>query len=128
MEFDLANAKKVDNYEADATGATALWPDTTHYKATCPAGKRWVLIGGVVKRDVSSTLDMYVRSSATEALLQLDIQTAATGYSAYPNYLRSDAKTLIVLDPGDYVEALFGTAQGAGAIASCQVLEFELGA
>lgn len=125
---DLIYAEKINHFEADATGATALWPDTTHYRAECPASKRWFLIGGICKRDAAQTATVTIRDSSDNMILYLEFQGAATATFVYPSRSAGSlnwtiAHTGIVIDAGEYIEILFGGAQGAGAYASCIVLE-----
>ena len=123
-------AEKVNNYEIDATGATALWPDTTHYHAECPAGKRWFLIGGNVKRNVSSTV-LVEGFDRNDKVIYIFCQHAAgTTRVAFP----SRAITAVdgqfgqypIFDEGEYLQVLFGTAQDAGSDGSCVVLEIDV--
>lgn len=124
----LQYAKKVDNYEKDATGATALWPADTTYVATCPTGKRWFLIGGVIKPDVNATAMTIVFNSSDEPLYQVGYQAASTNQQALLkqtadyNHANSHGHPLI-MDAGDYLKVTFGAAQTANAYCSCVVLE-----
>lgn len=125
----LENARLVSNYDIDATGA-GLWTDTTHYRATVPAGKRWYLMGGVISRAVSSTAYVYVYNAAAQLVMCLLASAAATTTNGYPqNYGDVSVQAAhypIPLDAGWYVEAVFGTAQNASSYASCVVLEVSL--
>lgn len=123
----LTIARKVDNWEEDATGATALWPTDKLYKAEVPAGKRWFFFGGIVNRDVPSTVTAYIRDSANENIRILDDFSSASGMSSYPSNSEGGINPqmcgFIIMDPGDYVALVFGTSQTAAAYASAQVLE-----
>ena len=119
----LTVAKKVNNYKADAT-AGGLWTSTTEYKATCPAGKRWFLLGGIVYRDVSHTLTAIVRDAADKSLYYLSLKTAATGYTGFPDVANNISN--YVIEAGEYVQLFFGGAQSTGAAASCVVLEIDI--
>lgn len=119
----LTVAKKLNNYAIDATTPTVFWPDTTHYIAEVPAGKRWILIGGVIYRDNSSALDVYLRDASDKLIGHLASYSAATGHAAYPEAANIGNPWLIVLDEGEYVQGLLGTAQGTGAYGTCIVLE-----
>lgn len=124
---DLTRARKLDNYEKDATGATAKWPDTTHFIATVPAGKRWFLFGGNANRAVSSTMNSYVKDPSDNTILTLSYHGASTGSTPFP--IATYAGTHIFpwpMDVGDYVELLFGTAQNANSYASVHVLEIDI--
>ena len=120
----LTVARKINNYDIDAT-AGGLWTDTTHYKVTCPVGKRWFLIGGVVVRAVSATLEGYVKDSSDKIIGYLISETAAATSNMYPEYA-FQVGNYIVLDVGEYVELVFGVAQNASSYASCMVLEVDV--
>lgn len=124
-------ARKVNNYEKDATGSTAHWPDTTHYRATCPTGKRWFLLGGIVKPDVNADVTIQIKNSSDEALHQLHYQAASTNTQAYPKQTADYNHQVpqpagFVLDEGDYVEITFGAIQSTNAYASCPALEVDV--
>lgn len=119
----FAIAKKIDNYEKDATGATALWPSTTVYKAEVPANKRWFLIGGAFNRDVSSTASFYLKDSVDQVIGFFNTYSAGTGWHRFPLYNGVLFPHGCIGDAGDYFTIEFGTAQGASAEASCMVLE-----
>ena len=125
----LTVAKKVNNYDVDAT-AGGLWTSTTTYQATCPAGKRWFLIGGVVSNSASGTTLAQVHDAADAVIHQLAVIAASTGVKPYPNQNSSadhmQIPTPIVMDAGEYVLVTCGVAQGAGAFASCVVLEVDV--
>ena len=111
-----------DNYEADATGATAHWPDTTHYKATVPAGKRWIFIEGVVKPDANATITGHILNDDDEVIAFLCSIGATTALQLYPT---SGLKNWIPMKAGDYVQLTFGAAQGANAYASAIIVELD---
>lgn len=119
-------AKKIDNYEIDpVAGLKVLWTSTIAFKATVPAGKRWIFLGGIVDRNVSSTLTGHIRSKADKYLRTLIEETAATGEKFYPEYVYG-WPTPIIMDAGDYIHLHFGTAQDAGSWATAQVLELNV--
>lgn len=120
----LHYAEKVDNYEVDATSGI-LWVSTTNFRVTCPASKRWFLIGGVIKRTVSATVIGYVRDSSDNILHKLCDEAAATATTNFPDkdYVTGQG---FVLDAGDDVSLTFGVAQNASAYASCVVLEVDI--
>lgn len=118
-------ARRVNNYELDATGATALWPDTTHYKAEVPAGKRWFLLGGIFYRNAAVTATTYVRDSSDNIIGQLGYEGAGATRGSYPEEAQAKG-TGWVLDPGEYVDITFSGALDATAYASCCVLEIDI--
>lgn len=115
--------KLVTNYEIDpVTGLKVLWLSTTSYRAVVPTGKRWVLLGGMINRAVSSTYSIHIYDDTPLITARLDNQGAATGITAFPSstYQTGEAYKL---DPGWYIDIAFGTAQDAGSYATCLVLE-----
>lgn len=122
----LVAGKKVNNYEADATGGT-LWVDTTHFKCVVPLGRRWFVLGGIINRSDSGTAITRYYDAADKVLYQADFLNAATGVSAWPNTVAStgvgNVAPWFILDEGEYVETLYGAAQGATAYQSCVVIE-----
>ena len=126
----LTVAKKIDNYAADATGG-GLWTSTTTYEVTVPAGKRWFLLGGVIKPDTSATTSTTAYNAADEPLYKIGYQAAGTNLQAMLkqtadyNHANPHGHPL-VLDAGDYVDVEFGAAQGASAYCSCVVLEVDV--
>lgn len=127
---DLINvARKVDNYEIYSASGT-LWTDTTHFIATVPAGKRWHFMGGAFNRAVSSTCIVTLRNSSDDLLQFFGELSAATGIANYPSMLSSQlvpqVGRFVVMDEGDYIQLLFGTAQDTSSYASCQVLEVDI--
>lgn len=121
----LTIARKVDNYEIYTGVADVYWVDTTHYRATCPTGKRWFLLGGAYSRDNSATGTVYIYNADDKLIAQIGYEGAATGRAAYPEYAQAKA-TAWVFDVGDYLEILFGAAQSTAAFASCVVLEVDM--
>ena len=120
----LIYGEKINNYEADATGSTTLWPTDKLYQVTTPTGKRRFLLGGTINRDVSSTLNIYIKNASAEVIAKLATYTAGTGITHFPDYDSGPIiGSLIIIDAGEYVAAVFGTSQGATAHASCQVIE-----
>lgn len=123
----LTLARKVSVYLEDATTA---FDSTTAHAITCPAGKRWFLIGGITGRDVSSTLDITVKNVSNAILMWLEDSAAGTGASSYPSIVAANKhmihNRLIILDVGEYVAWAFGTAQGASAYLSYNYLEVDL--
>ncbi|GAJ08745.1 unnamed protein product [marine sediment metagenome] len=121
----LTHAKKINNREIYTASGT-LWIDTTHYKAVVPALKRWFFTGGTVQRDVSSTATVYIKDAADAIIFYADYQAAATTIYQYPDPTVMKAPLPRILDPGEYVEIFFGTAQSTAAYATCVVLEVDI--
>lgn len=121
----LPFARKLNNYEADATSGT-LWVSTTQFKVVCPTGKRWYLLYGVFNRTVNASVVMYIRDISNQVIGWLGALTAATGVAGYPYYTGSLSNPLRVIDAGEYVSLEFGAAQDANAYASCVVLEVDV--
>lgn len=122
----LTVARKLDNYQLDATSG-GLWDSTTNFIVTVPAKKRWFLFGGNVSRGVSSTMYAYVKDSDDNIILMLAYHAAAAAAAAYP--LAANTGNVVFpypMDPGDYVNLLFGVAQNASSYASCVVLEVDV--
>ena len=121
---DLAIAKKVNNYAIDATGG-GLFTDTTHYRITCPAGKRWFVLSGSVKADVSATVQVHIFDSSDNIIDRLLYESASTTHFVFPEseFFTGNAK---IIDAGEYLEILFGAIQGVGAFASCTILEIDI--
>lgn len=116
-------ARKVNNFAVDAT-AGGLWISNTQYKAVVPASKRWFLIGGTLNRSASTTAVYSVYDSGDHLIYNLGSDTAAVGSTAYP---RNDGwQGVVIMDPGEYVKITCGGTQGAGAYASCVVLEVDM--
>lgn len=122
----LHYAKLVDNYEIYTGVADIYWESTQSFKAIVPAAKRWFVIGGVVKRDNSSTLDVSAYNAANKMIAKLDYQSAAASTTGYPNYTKMFMGQYLVLDAGMYVRMIFGTAQSTAAEANVLVLEVDV--
>lgn len=120
----LTVTKKVNNYALDATGG-GLWISTTEFRVTCPADKRWFLVGGVVKRNVSSTLIGYIRDVSDNLLFKLCDESAAASTTSFPE-ADYQIGTMPIMDAGEDLTLIFGTAQDAGSRASCVVLEIDV--
>ena len=110
----------IDNYEADATGATALWPATTTYVMTVPAGYTYLMWGGYLDGDAAETIVVTIHNVGDDQILGplLSEANATVGYS-YPDPALYTSQMPIPLKAGDYVLLTFGGAQGAAAFASC---------
>ena len=120
----LTIARKVNNWEEDpVTGVKELWESTQSFKAVVPAGVRWFVLGGVVKRNVSSTVSISGYDSAGKIIFFFDTQSAAASTTGWPTPAKFPAGIIAIMDPGEWVRMIFGTAQDAGSNASCVVLE-----
>lgn len=118
----LTLAKKDNNYVATAA---AFSDSTTLHKATVPAGKRWFLIAGYVKRDAAATLIITLRDSAGANIGKILDEAAGTTGVAYPE-ADFQVGTAYILDEAEWIQFDFGVAQGAGAYLSCMVLEVDI--
>lgn len=121
----LTIARKVNNRIVDATdnaATNAKWDSTTGQKYVVPTGKRWRLLSSQVQLDVSATLAIYHRDSSDNIIALLANYTAGTGVKPYPTAPSYTAEP-VILDAGEYVDIDMNNAQGAGASASCVVLE-----
>lgn len=122
--YDLTRARKLNNYVLDATGG-GLFTSTTRYRVTVPPGKRWILLGGIINRDNSSTLSIYLYDVDDNIIGRLLQEAAGTGIDSFPEEEWSIG-TSWVLDPGEYIESIYGTAQGVAAYHTCVVLEVSI--
>lgn len=122
----LTLAKKINNYEIDPiTGVQVLWIDSTHFTGTVPLNKRWFVLGGVVNRNVSSTVIVALRDSSNATICHLLDEGAAMGLKTFPEADKQIGRDWI-LDAGEDFYMLFGTAQDAGSYANCVVLEVDV--
>lgn len=134
LDAILAGPKK-NYYIEDATDNAAdntKFESTTLQKYVVPANSRWILIGGVVQRDAAETLDIDIYDASDQHILHLDTDAAATDLVTFPSTKANKANhnpvsLPIILDEGEYINILFGGAQGAGAYASCIVIELRVG-
>lgn len=120
----LTKAKKVNNYELYSASGP-LWTDTTHYRATVPVGKRWFVLGGAVKRDASATINTGVYDAADKQIGKILDDAAGTGLVSFPEDCYFIG-TSWILEAGEYIESVFGAAQGTGAYHSCVVVEIDV--
>lgn len=118
----LTVARKVDNYLAPASA----WGALNSHEFTVPAGKRWWLYGGIVKRDVSETVSVYLRNGSDEPLLYTMSAGASTNVVHYPDPAVCPIYRPIPMDEGDHILVALGGNQGAGAYLSCIVLEVDI--
>ncbi|MEE9540567.1 MAG: hypothetical protein V3V85_03615, partial [Candidatus Thorarchaeota archaeon] len=96
-----------------------------------PTGKRWYLLGGTTNRDVSGDLVIVCLDTSGNVILELQYEAAGTGSATWPSASNSarhhsGVGRPMVLDAGEQVDLTFGAAQGAGAYASCVVLEVNM--
>jgi len=109
-----------DYYLEDASN----FDSTTEHKITVPANKRWIILFGVVNRDVNASLAITVHRSDDKTIGILDSAAAATGRWAFPkNEGNYTPKGPIILKAGDYIKFTFSDAQGSGAYIGMQYLE-----
>lgn len=78
-----------------------------------PAGERWKLLGGMVERDTSATLDVRGYNAADHDIYFLSDAVAGTYTVEVPN--KADFKRNyggdIILEAGDYIKIVWGAAQ-----------------
>lgn len=129
----IMTGRKVNNFITDATDnapTNAKWTSTTEQEYTVPSGKRWYLLGGIVNADVNATCTVRIEDSSNNIIQQLHYESARTGICAYPQQYSSgysqNAPFIMILDAGELVKIVMGAAQGAGAFASCVVIEVTL--
>lgn len=129
----LELGEKVNNYISDATDngtGNDKFDSTILMEYEVPSGKKWIVIGGIVNRDVSSTMSVRAYNSSDEIIHQFISEGAATGITTWPHTTGTTGNMqgvrAIILDEGDYVKLTFGTAQGASAEASCVVVEVDI--
>lgn len=122
-EVNIESGVLLTNYDIDATGG-GLWTDTTHYKVTVPAYKRWFLFGGNCYVTQNATCDVMLYNSDDKVINYLADYAAGTGHKPYPDgTFGAGLMRPIPLDAGEYIQATFGAAQDATAYATCRVLE-----
>ena len=123
----LTVAKKITTF---LENATTVFDSTTSHKLTCPTDKRWFLLGGMTSRDISSTLDVVIRNTDDEIVSWLEDTAAGTGTTSFPSSVAATKHMIVthppVLDAGEYIEWMFGTAQDTAAIITCHVLEVDV--
>lgn len=125
---------KKNLYIEDATDTGTgndKFDSTTLQEYEVPAGKRWLLLGGVVVIDANATCTVSIMDRSDKLIRRIIAQTATTGTVPYPSTNSSvtyegGVAWPHILDEGEYVQILFGAAQGAGASASCQVIEVSI--
>jgi len=123
--------KRVTNF---VKGGANFSVSTTNHVITCPTGKRWLVIGGRVKRDVSATLGNIEIKDESDNILNhlLTAQGAATNQVSFPLHVTAvdaGAQSLwvpYVMVAGDYVDFTFSVAQGVAAEISLVVLEVDV--
>jgi len=100
-------------------GGSNFSVSTTNHRITVPNGRKWIVQGGIVNRDVSAAVTVRIYNAADELLHNLLDVGAGTGVSYYPQNLKKD----IMLDEGWYIVFAFTVAQGATAEISLTYLE-----
>lgn len=126
--FGMNSQPLFPNYIVDATdnAATNLkWDSTTVQTYTVPAGKRWLLYGGYVTRDANETLVTVIQDATPTAIMTVSTQGAAIDTTDLLADLPGNLTMPMILDPGFSVLITAGGAQGAGAKATCFVLEYD---
>ena len=120
--MNLDNLPIIDNYEIDATGATARWPDTTHYKVEVPAGWTYWFVAGNCYVTQNGTCDVMLYNASDKLVMYLADYAAGTGHKPFPDATYGPGlKRPIKMTPGMYIQATFGAAQDASAYATCYV-------
>lgn len=126
----LTIAKKVNNYIVDAGDNAAgnlKWDSNTQQVYTVPINKRWVLMQSHVILSDSATLVIYARDVSDNTIALLANYSAGTGSKQYPAQAISARTNFpFFLDAGEDIFITCGAAQGAGAKASCVVLEIDV--
>lgn len=122
---DLLAAPKVNNY---ILGATNFSQDTSTHLWTVPAGKRWYLIAGGIKRDAAQTCVVHIEDASAKLYYRLSAVAAGTSWVGFPNdetegCPKGHEAVPIIIDAGEIIRVTFGGAQGAAASISCIVLE-----
>lgn len=119
--------QKKNHYIVNATDTAAgnlKWDSDTQQTYTVPSGKRWILMPSSVTLSDSATLVIYARDTADKAISLLANYSAGTGSKQYPAQATSARANMpIILDAGENIYITCGAAQGAGAKATCCVLE-----
>lgn len=128
----LTKARLVDTYEVYAAAGTTYWVDSTHYRITCPVGKRWFVMWFHHDRDAAETCLTGLYNAADDRLCILESGAAANTAVSWPNlteqlvYVMAPLGFPLILDPGYYIETVYGGAQGVGAIEVFWILEVDL--
>lgn len=126
---ELFELTKINHWVKDATGGgatgTTYWVDTTHCRFTVPAGKRWIILGGIVKRGVAATCLIYLRDVAGENVLKIFDEAAAANTKNWPESVYQIGVPYVA-DAGEDITATFGVAQDATSEMSCVVMEMEM--
>ena len=118
----------VDNFIIDATDTGAgndKWTSTTVQTWTVPVGRRWAFLGGTVKNSADATVTVDIHNAADKIIYGL-ASIAAPGATVRVQYPDSDIGFVhrpIMMASEWYVKLTMGAAQGAGAEATCLVLE-----
>ncbi len=108
------------------TGAASFSESTSEHKDVVPAGKRWILLNGVVNRDASQTVNVSVRDSTDARIYWVLTEGAATGENQFPEDSLISSGKPIIMDPADYIHYQFGGAQSTAAFCRAVVIEVAL--
>lgn len=104
--------------------ATTNWDSTTEHTIVVPVNERWLLLGGVVSRNVSATAIVTIENSADQVIRSLCVHPAATGKGEFPSSDESVSNAapqpFYIMDAGMKLHILCGAIQGAGAYISYQ--------
>lgn len=109
-------------------GASNFSESTSRHHMDVPSGKRWWLFGGNTNRSASATVDIYVRDASANLKFILQDDAAATGVTCFPNPTADELRPIsmpIPLEETDYIDFLFGAAQGAAAYVAVIIIEVD---
>ena len=126
--FGLYSQPILANYIVDATdnaATNAKWDSTTVQTYTVPAGKRWLLYGGYVTRDANETLVVVLQDATPTTIMTTSTQGAAIDTTDLLADVPDTMQRPIIMDPGWSILITAGGAQGAGAAATCFVIEID---
>lgn len=120
----LHYAKKVQLY---LLNATTTWDTTILYSWIVPAAKRWFIMGGMINRDASATVNVDLVDAANRSFNNLLSESAATGIHEWPDKLKTNFDPMPrILDAGEKIRFAFGAAQSTAAYISGWVLEIDV--
>ena len=109
--------------DSQVSGAASFSESTAEHRITVPANKRYILLHGMIYRDTSSTLDVYIVDSGNEKIFHLVDEAAGTGLTNVPEEGFAMNRPLILLVEGDYIQVVFGTAQSTSGEVKIRLLE-----
>ena len=122
-----------DNYVVKGTAAGAgkgnFSESEQQHKITVPAGKRWLLWGGHVKRDANATMGIQINNSSDQMIHYLHYRAAAAETVGYGGGFHGTANAQgtipVPMKAGDYLQFDFGANQAATASISAIVTEVD---